>query len=64
MLFETLLGLVIGVLDDNLGSLQEVLEGHAAVLFVLGLSEGGALSMDHADNMRGRLGAVEFGLLL
>ena len=64
VLGETFSGLLMGVLDDDLASLKEVIEGHGAILLVLGLSKKLTFSDEAGDDTCGRLGALELGLLL
>lgn len=64
MLIKTSLGLIVGVLDDDLRCLQEEIKGHGTILLVLGLTEELALFLNHGNDLGGRLGAVELGLLL
>ena len=64
MLGKTILGLLVGILDHNFAGLKEEVEGHGAVLFVLGLSEEFTFLNKRVNDVLGGLGAVELGLLL
>mmetsp|Transcript_17494 Transcript_17494/g.22165 ORF Transcript_17494/g.22165 Transcript_17494/m.22165 type:complete len:312 (-) Transcript_17494:179-1114(-) len=64
MLGKALGRLLDHVLGDDLVRLQEVVEGHGAVLLVLGLTKDFALSDEQLDDLRGGLGAIELSLLL
>ena len=64
MLVKTILGLNVGVLNHNLGGLEEVVESHGSVLLVLRLTKELAFCDDLGDNILGGLSALELGLLL
>ena len=64
MLVKTLLGLDVGVLNHNLGGLEEVVESHGAVLLVLRLTKERTFCDDLGNNFLGGLCALELGLLL
>ena len=63
MLVKTLLGLHVGVSDNDLARLQEVVEGHSAILLVLWLAEQLAFLLDLLDDLGRGLSALKFGLL-
>ena len=62
--FETFLCLKVGVLDDKLACLKEVIEGHGAILLVLGITKLLAFLGKLLDDLFGWLGFLKFSLFL
>jgi hypothetical protein len=63
VLSKTILGLLNHILRDEFVGLEEVLEGHGAILLVFRLAKSGALCDKLINELLRRLGAIEFGLL-
>lgn len=63
MLLKTLLGLHVGVSDNDLARLQEVVESHCAILLVLWLAKLLAFLLDLLNDLGRGLSALKFGFL-
>ena len=64
MLFKAFLSLDVGVLNDDFRSFKEIVEGHCAVLLVLGLAKFFAFSNELVNNFFGGLCPGELSLFL
>ena len=62
MLLKTGCGLIVSVPNDDFARLKEVVEGHGAVLLVLGVTELLALCNKGVDDLLGWLGLLKFRL--